>query len=383
MVDKIKIAFIVGKQGDATYINKRIMKLKSYKLAPKWLKEGVKKFERFTVDYNNTEDVEDNGNIPSDVAIAAYINYYYSDKCDVELFDGCEVGDEWNLKDMNKMDVIYIIYGVAEILNDCPDNFKKMNLFQNIMKKTTATVVPSNDYYAYINNKIGYYKDLEKAGLPVAKSEAYDVSKIKTLKQAENLKQKLLKFGKTIIAKPALGAYSYGVKIFKNLNATKTKSILAYAEKLQKKGYKKIIVQDFVETFAENYEVRTYWINTGKTYKYVYSFASKLDVKDGNWDKFDTFAKEGGKLDNKLLEEMKKLASKTIKVTKNINPLTPWIRVDIGCCLNGGKLEKGGQIFVNELETIGCNLLTHKTEKNIIPLFAKTAYNLAKKYAKK
>ena len=80
---------------------------------------------------------------------------------------------------------------------------------------------------------------------------------------------------------------------------------------------------------------------------------------------------------------MKKLASKTIKVTKNINPLTPWIRVDIGCCLNGGKLETGGQIFVNELETIGCNLLTHKTEKNIIPLFAKTAYNLAKKYAKK
>lgn len=232
----MKIAFIVGKQGDATYINKKVMKLKSYKLTPKWLKEGVKKYEKFTVDYENTYDVEDNGNIPSDVAIAAYINYYYSDKCDVELFDDCEVGYEWNLKDMNKMDVIYIIYGVAEILNDCDDNFKKMKLFQNIMKKTTATVIPSNDYYEYINNKIGYYKDLEKAGLPVAKSEAYDISKIKTLKQAENLKQKLLKFGKTIIAKPALGAYSYGVKIFKNVNATKTKSILAYAQKLDRKS---------------------------------------------------------------------------------------------------------------------------------------------------
>lgn len=382
IIDKVKIAFIVGKQGDSTYINKKIMKLKSY-TAPKWLKEGVKKYKDFTNGYDNDNEPEYNGNIPSDVAIAAYINFFYSDTCDVELFNGCDVGDEWNLKDMNKMDVIYVIYGVPEILQDCDDNLRKSELFKNILKKTSATVIPSNDYYEYINNKIGYYKDVEKAGLPVVKTDAFNISNINTLHQAELLKQKLIKFEKPIIIKPALGAYSHAVKVFKNLYSTKTKSILTYVQKLQKKGYEKILVQDFVDTFAENYEVRTYWINTGTTYKYVYSFASKLDVKSGSWDNFDTFSTEGGKLDIKLLEKMKTLAKKTIKVTKNINPLTPWLRVDIGCCLDGGNLEKGGQIFVNELETIGCNLLTNKTEKDIIPLFAKTAYNFAKKYSKR
>ncbi len=45
MVNKLKIAFIVGKNTDFTYINKKLMKLNSYKLAPKWFKEGIKKYQ--------------------------------------------------------------------------------------------------------------------------------------------------------------------------------------------------------------------------------------------------------------------------------------------------------------------------------------------------
>ena len=46
MVDKMKIAFIVGKQGDATYINKKVMKLKS-KVTKRLLKRPPIPFKIF------------------------------------------------------------------------------------------------------------------------------------------------------------------------------------------------------------------------------------------------------------------------------------------------------------------------------------------------
>jgi len=385
MVNKLKIAFIVGKNTDFTYINKKLMKLNSYKLAPKWFKEGIKKFKDFAVE--DKDEPEDHNSIPSDVGIAAYINYHYSDKCEVSLFDGCDVGDEWNLKDMNKQDIIFVIFGINEILNECDDDLNKIKLFKRIMKKTSAFVCPNNDFYDYINYKIDYYKDLKKANIPVVRSESFNIKNIKTLDDAKKFKEKLLKFNTKIIAKPALGAYSFGVKIFKNLNVTKTSSILNYIKKLQKKGYFKLIIQDFVNSFASNYEVRTYWINQGSSYKYLYSFASKLDIKKGEWDKFDTFKSENGSIDNKILERMKKIAKKVLKLNKvKKNPL-PFLRIDLGCCLQDNeydspKLEEQGRIFVNEIEVIGANILTKKTDKDIIKIMGETFYKYAKKYAK-
>ena len=379
----LNIAFIVGKVGDPTYIQRKKIKVRAYKQSPQWLQKGIKPYTEFANGYGE-HDNGIAGDIPTDVAIAAYINHYYSKTCKVTLFDGCQLVEEkGGLQLCNQMDVIFVIYGAAEILDD--RGREAMRRFIAILKKTEATVIPSNSYYDYINSKIKYYKDLTHAGLPVAQSAGFRIKNITTLPQAQQFKDTILrKFGgKSVILKPGIGAYGVGLKIMKNVERTKQNSILKYFEKLQKKGYTHIIAQEFVRTFADNYEVRTYWVYDGKNkYKYAYSYASRINSSPSGIS-IDSFASEGGKMDDAILRNMKKLAQKALKATKHIDPPTPWLRIDIGCCLDNGKLEENGLFFVNEIETIGANLLVSKTKKDIIPLFSKAAYKIAKDYNKK
>ena len=88
-----------------------------------------------TVIFNNT--------VPSDVAMAAYINYHHPSD-EVTLFDGGQV-EKLTQQDLDDQDVIFVIYDAIEVFHcgsrkTCPFESHK---FEKMLAKTTAFCVPS------------------------------------------------------------------------------------------------------------------------------------------------------------------------------------------------------------------------------------------------
>ena len=66
-----------------------------------------------------------------------------------------------------------------------------------------------------------------------------------------------------IIVKPELGAFKTGFKIIKNVNE---KKVTDYLSSLKNKGYRRILIQDFIPEFNKFGEIKTYWINGKNIY---------------------------------------------------------------------------------------------------------------------
>ena len=358
----IKIAFIVGKGSDVFPCNINSSK------CPNWLKIGVKKFYDFIND----------DTVPSDVAMAAYINFNYKD-ADVTLYDGSTVGEELTLKECDKQDIIYVIYDAIEIFQ-CSSRYTcpiERNKFLNMMKQTKAFVCPPPDFHEYIINKPKYYADLKRAGIPVAPFFSVNPSEINTLAKTNTLKNEIIKKKwEGVIIKPSFAGYSLGIKVFKNIKRTLTKTLLNHFKKLQKYNYTNVTVQEFIPEFGDHFEIRTYWING----KYTNSVATLTEAVGGGSlpiEDIDTFKSEGGTLPDSILKKLKPVGRKVLKAILQYPYKQPMIRIDFGCCLSVNKCLNS--YFINEVETMAANLLADDTDYPIVQSLAKECYKFAKK----
>jgi len=368
----VNIAFIVGKTADV-YPHK----ITSNK-APKWLKEGMEPFEEH-INYFGPRDPENN-TVPSDVAMAAYINYYHP-KDQVTLFDGNKL-DQLTQADLDEEDVIFVIFDAIEVFHcgsrkTCPYESKK---FERMLNKTTAFVYPHPDFHKYIITKPRYYRDLKNAGIPVA--PFFKVTPQAVIKAPAKFKEKMLKKGwKGAIIKPSYAGYSLGIKVLKDIKRTNVSTIRKHFKKLQEKGFPNAVVQEFVPSFAENYEIRTYWINE----KYAYSVGTLTEAVGGGGglpvSGFDTFVSEGGTIPNSVARKIKPVARKAIDSILQYPIKHPMIRVDFGCCLSTDQCVES--YFINEVETMAANMLADHTEYPAVERTAAAAYSFAKKAAKR
>jgi hypothetical protein len=356
------ILFLVGKGSD-TYPIKY-----TSKKAPKWLKEGAKTFSDFV-------DTDDHL-VPSDVAMAMYLNYKHPNS-EIDCMDGSEATSK---KLLDPYDLVVVIYDPIEVFHcggrakTCPLLTKKM---ENALRSTTAFVVPYPEFHKYIIVKPSYYKDLKKANIPVA--PFIKISPKVALKNIKELKERLVnKKWKGVIIKPSYAGYSLGIKIFKNLERTSIKTIRDQFKKLEKYSFPNVTIQEFVPTFGQHFEIRTYWLNG----KYAYSVGTLTKAIGGGGglpiDDEDTFISEGGNIPDSIKRKLKALGKEVLLALPRYPYPHPLLRIDFGCCISTGS-DCAENYFVNEVETMACNLLPSETKYPIVEKLADVLYRFATK----
>ena len=270
--------------------------------------------------------------IPYDFAIFAEIKAH-GEK------NGFEVvplfGQSFTLKDANECDFIFTVFeGVYSFMHGGMDGYKR---FMNILKKTSATVFPSQKMQEFVINKHKYMTYLDKKGYNITPTKFVNLNNysLKPIMAFINKNQ-----FKEIIVKPELGAFKTGFKIIKNVNE---KKVGDYLESLRKKDYGRILIQEFIPEFNKYGEIKTYWINGKNIYSY------KQQWKDG-----EGVFQPQEKIEKELLKECLDTARKLL--TDNLKDHEPLIqcRVDFACCMNNDK--RCREFFINEIEispTIG------------------------------
>ena len=270
--------------------------------------------------------------IPYDFAIFAEIKAH-GEK------NGFEVvplfGQSFTLKDANECDFIFTVFeGVYSFMHGGMDGYKR---FMNILKKTSATVFPSQKMQEFVINKHKYMTYLDKKGYNITPTKFVNLNNysLKPIMAFINKNQ-----FKEIIVKPELGAFKTGFKIIKNVNE---KKVGDYLESLRKKDYGRILIQEFIPEFNKYGEIKTYWINGKDIYSY------KQQWKDG-----EGVFQPQEKIEKELLKECLDTARKLLTdILKDHEPLIQ-CRVDFACCMNNDK--RCREFFINEIEispTIG------------------------------
>lgn len=357
----VNIAFLVGKGAD-NYIYKY-----TSKKAPTWLKNQVKNFIEF-VD-------EDDKTVPSDVAMAMYIADHHKQDT-VECILGSDVQSK---RDIDKYDVVFVIFDAIEVFHGgcdkktCP--IERLR-FERAVQTTSAFVYPYPDFHKYIIDKPRYYSDLRRAGINVA--PFFKITPNTALKDIKALRNRVEKKGwKGVIIKPSYAGYSIGINVFKNFSRVKNTTLKRVFEKLEKRGFPSVTIQEFIPSFGNNFEIRTYWING----KYAYSVGTLTEAVgkgDGGLpiSDEDTFVSEGGKIPDRIKRKLKIIGSEVFKALKQYPYEHPLLRIDFGCCLQTSECDD--TYFVNEVETMAANLLAQDTNYPVVEKVAKTAYRFAK-----
>ena len=357
----MKVLFVVCKENDnypTTYNSRK---------APVWMKKQLDNFRRFVV----KEDKE----VPNDVAMAMYLaNKHPSDT--FECLDGQKLT---STNQLDSYDAVFVICDPTEVFNcqissrkpTCP---RETKAFLNALQKTKAFVFPYPEFHAYILEKPRYYADLERANLPVVPFMLYKPEQV--LNNIDNFRRKVEEKGwEGVIIKPTYAGYSIGIKVFSDFKKTTNNMIKKQFEKLAKLQFPSVTVAEFVPSFGKHFEIRTYWINE----KYAYSVATltKKVGKEGGLDVDDetTFKSEGGKLSNKLKEELIDLGSDVIKALPQYPYPQPFMRIDFGCCIPHGN-GCAQHYFINEVETLAANMLASETKYPVVEKTADALYQL-------
>jgi glutathione synthase/RimK-type ligase-like ATP-grasp enzyme len=270
--------------------------------------------------------------IPYDAALFAEIHSQGSQK-------GIEViplfGQELTLQECNQCDSIFTIYeGVYSFFDG---GYPLYNKFMNTLKKTSAKVYPSQKMQEFIIKKHKYMDYLDKKGYPIAPTKYIDVAKYNTKTLMNFINKHELQ---DIIVKPELGAFKRGLKIIKKPTESKVKKQI---ETLKKQGFKRLLLQPYLEEFNKYGEIKTYWIN-GEN---IYSYNQKWKDGEGVFTDESTIEPE-------LLQECLKTGEQLYKDLSKDHEKLLQCRIDFACCINND--ERCREFFINEIEispTIG------------------------------
>ena len=244
-------------------------------------------------------------------------------------------GQTFTLKEANACDFIFTIFeGVYSFMDD---GYKGYQRFMNILKKTNATVFPSQKMQEFVINKHKYMTYFEKKGYNITPTKFVNLNNYSMKPIMAFIKKHSYK---DIIVKPELGAFKTGFKIIKNVTE---KKLTEYLKKLKNMDYRRILIQDFIPEFNKFGEIKTYWVNNKNIYSY------KQQWKDG-----EGVFQSQDKIEKGLLDECLKTGKKLFEdISKDHEPLIQ-CRVDFACCMNNDK--RCREFFINEIEicpTIG------------------------------
>ena len=248
-------------------------------------------------------------------------------------------GPTLTLEDCNECDAIFCIYEAT--FSFVNNGYQGYNHYMKCLQKTKAKVYPSVKMQEFILDKQTYMNFLEKKGYDIiptefVKVEDYMKSKTKVLKRI----YKFMENGEysELIMKPQLAGFKSG---FKHYQSITDKSIDSYMKKMNKLTYKKILVQPFVPEFLKYWEIKTMWYNGHFNYAYGTIVGGVVD---------DTVpVSQGGELDDKLVNQVKKIGEKLVKDIQKTYGKQILLRIDFGCCIDNDAICR--EYFVNEIES--------------------------------
>ena len=356
------ILFLVGKTED-NYTYKT-----TSRKAPNWLKQEAKNFDKF---------INDDNTVPSDVAMAMYLAAKHP-RDNIECMLGEDVQSK---KILDSYDVVFVIYDAIEIFHGdcggktCPLQRKRL---ERALKTTMAFVYPYPKFHKYIIVKPSYYADLQRAGLPVA--PFFKITPSTALKSISNFRKRIERKGwKGVIVKPSYAGYSLGIKVYKSFSRTSDKTLRKNFQYLQKHGFPSATIQEFIPSFGKHFEIRTYWLNG----KYAYSIGTLTKKVTGSVDGLtvdeeDTFVSEGGYIPNRVKKRLQVIGKQVQKALYQYPLKHPLLRIDFGCCLATRRCEQD-TYFINEVETMAANMLADHSNFPIVQKAADVLYSFAKK----
>ena len=299
----------------------------------------------------------------SDIGTAYYIQKF--SKHNVEILTKKDI----SLSVFNQYDFVIGLYDPYYYTNQTKDS-KSYKIYNDIIKKTTATFLQPLSLQKFVLNKKLYTETLKSVGLPVMDTITVQ---IKDNMNTENIINKINKqcsaWNTTeFITKPQPGGFGIGFKkwdLTKVLkNSTKFKSYLKKIEKQVRIEKPLLLIQKFASEFEKYYEVRTYWLNG----KYSHSLGTIIDPaslgvdgfekikfaypqKEYNLKEFKKHDELPEKIDDKLITNLKKMGRKVIEnLPKEPTGVPFLLRIDFGCCLDNSNLCR--DYFINEIEYV-------------------------------
>ena len=304
--------------------------------------------------------------LSSDVGIAYYL--LKKSKNNKNLRVSILTKEHINLETFNKFDYIFGLYDPYYHAFETKSS-KQYNRYNNLIKNTKAKFHQPLSLQKFVINKKRYLTELKKHNIPVVDTIYFKV--IDNMKISEII-SKITKESnkwnqKYFITKPQPGGFGVGFKKWELSKVLKNKkSFTSYVKKIEKLvrlDTPYLLVQPFVPEFEKFYEIRTYWLNG----KYSHSLGTIIDPDSLGKDGFEkvkfAYPKNEYKpileeLDNgyelidvKLINQLKKIAQKIIKILPKDKTGTPvLLRLDFGCCLDNKDVCRN--YFLNEIEYV-------------------------------
>jgi len=301
-----------------------------------------------------------------DVAIAWYIKKHYPD-IEVDFIFPQDIK-----LDRLKSNLCNFItgYDILDALCEGEEQLAEVtNAFQNC-----GNIMPSWEVQEAIYMKSKYMQKAIEAGVPVAPT----IFAPKESRSPEALLEEIKARGwKTFVVKQSYSCGSIGFKKLQVADCQANPKILeeyfdTYSE------CPEYVVQEFVEGFCRNWEVRCFWFNG----EFLYAMANRAAVSTAEDEKVGIITED--EIPHEFLEEAKRIGKEALKSLPQLTMPTGHttgmicIRTDIGCSdspvhdkdyTHWNANEK--TFFLNEIEYGGTTYFARALKFDCIPLWAK------------
>jgi len=266
---------------------------------------------------------------------------------------------DYTKQDLDNLDLVFGLYEFTYSLQDYGQ--EGLQQYLRLMRTTKSKLLPNYKLLSFVMNKQRYMNYFKKRGFPVLDTMFFNIELYKKdKKEAKRLYDKITKkFEGPIFCKPELGGFAAGTKLFKKITLT---SLQSYLNKLIKQGYKKLLIQPYIEEFLKYNEIKTIWING----KFQYAYGMKVTSDEG-------IIKQS-KLDQKLLNELNKNGREIIKTLTKDFGLPFLLRIDWGCCLPNDNICR--DYFLNEIEVFPAMVSTDAEDHDAFDRLSKEILKL-------
>mmetsp|Transcript_80159 Transcript_80159/g.141439 ORF Transcript_80159/g.141439 Transcript_80159/m.141439 type:complete len:418 (+) Transcript_80159:85-1338(+) len=308
-------------------------------------------------------NVSNKDNVSVDVAIAWYIHKNYPD---IEV-DFVLPGDISLERLQSNLCNFITGYDILDAMVEGPDQLAKVTQ----AFKHSGNIMPSWEVQEAIYMKSIYMKEATKAGVPVAPTIFAGKER-----SAGALLQEIKARGwKTFILKQSYSCGSIGFTKLQVEECEQKPEILEeYFETYSE--CPEFVVQEFVEGFCRNWEVRCFWFND----EFLYAMANRAAVSQSEGEKVGIIT--GDEIPAEFLENAKRIGKEALKslpqlTTPNGHPIgMTCVRTDIGC--SDSEIydkdydwdPKNKTFFLNEIEYGGTTYFARALKFDCIPLWA-------------
>lgn len=358
----IRVGFILGKEFDFVDGPGSVVDTSFLDDLPE---EYRKREEKPRMTWPGMSGFDNKNHISVDVAIAWYIRKHYPE------FDVDFIFPQDITLDRLKSNLCNFItgYDILDALCEGEEQLAQVtNAFQNC-----GNIMPSWEVQEAIYMKSKYMKRAIQAGVPVAPT----IFAEKGSRTAEGLLQEIQARGwKDFFIKQSYSCGSVGCKKMKVAECEANPDILKeYFEEYA--DCSEYVIQEFIEGFCRNWEVRCFWFNG----EFLYAIANRAAVSTADGEKVGIIT--GDEIPKDFLEEAKKIGKEALKSLPQMT--TPaghpvgmtLIRTDVGCA-DSQVYDTGyahwnansRNFFLNEIEYGGTTYFSRALKFDSIPLYA-------------